>query len=473
MATQSAMNATISAAPAPTATAEIRRLNHLARGMGIFWQVITYLFLGGALVAVFTQRPALVAQPRGWAVIVVALMFAGAYTLGYRWLAGARPECHWKALTQGVLPPHPLRAVGFWGGLMGLCALLYALAPQFAPLFWVVYGISFTMLPMPWAFLLIVPSSVAVIAAMGWLPQRLDPQSLSDFLLVLTVFAVYSFVVYIPMALLRGRYAREATLRDLEASHHALEEAHGRLAASAARDRELAVLRERERIARDMHDTLGHSLALIAVRLDAAQRLRAVDAERADREITTTQAVARAALTDLRATLDDLRGATQAQPSLGEALARLAREAGARAGWSVVCDTRDDLGVVDERLRLELLRIGAEAITNVERHAHASAVRLTLRREDQTLVLRVEDNGVGLPALVPVVVPVVVPVGASGGAETTDGSGTPLPGETSGHYGLRGMRERAREIGATLRLSPATPDGSGLVVEARAPLCGL
>ncbi len=88
--------------------------------------------------------------------------------------------------------------------------------------------------------------------------------------------AVYCAVIYLPLALLRGRFQREWTFHQLEQSHRDLEEAHRQLEEAAVHERELAVLRERGRLARDMHDTLGHSLALMAVKLEAAQRLRAV-----------------------------------------------------------------------------------------------------------------------------------------------------------------------------------------------------
>ena len=113
------------------------------------------------------------------------------------------------------------------------------------------------------------------------------------------------------MALLRGRFQRERMFLELQQSHHELEEAHRQLEQAAEHERELAVLRERGRLARDMHDTLGHSLALMTVKLEAAQRLRAVNPDRADHEVAATQAIARDALAELRTAIADLRDARQ------------------------------------------------------------------------------------------------------------------------------------------------------------------
>src|SRR5579863_345543 len=99
----------------------------------------------------------------------------------------------------------------------------------------------------------------------------------------------------------------------------------------------------------------------MAVKLDAAQRLRPVDAARADREVTATQAIARSSLAELRATIADLRAPTSARAPLGETLARQARELGLRAGWQVTYDVAADLGELDDAVYESLLRIGGEA----------------------------------------------------------------------------------------------------------------
>src|SRR6185437_10909106 len=172
------------------------------------------------------------------------------------------------------------------------------------------------------------------LAYYGELPTSLAPEELLKFAGFAMGLAVYCVVIYLPMALLRNLFQRERMFLRLEQSHHDLEEAHQRLAEAAEHERELAVLRERGRLARDMHDTLGHSLALMAVKLEAAQRLRAVDPARADHEVAATQAIARSALAELRDAIGDLRASSDTdaiREPLGAALTHAAEAGAARA----------------------------------------------------------------------------------------------------------------------------------------------
>jgi signal transduction histidine kinase len=251
----------------------------------------------------------------------------------------------------------------------------------------------------------------------------------------------------------------------LERSHHELEGAHQRLAQAAAHERELAVLRERGRLARDMHDTLGHSLALMAVKLEAAQRLRAVDPARADHEVAATQAIARSALAELRDAIADLRPSSDSdalREPLGAALTRAAEASAARASWSLTCEIAPDVEPVSDQTYEALLRTGVEALTNSERHAQAQSVQLSLTRQDDMVCLRIEDDGVGILTTNP---PRRLRIAAQG-----QGSGD--PGEMivspRGHFGVTGMRERTTGAGGVFTVG-AGADGHGTCVEVRLP----
>ena len=106
-----------------------------------------------------------------------------------------------------------------------------------------------------------------------------------------------------------------------------------------AKEKEVAVLRERNRMAREMHDVLGHALVLVAVKIEAAQRLQAVDPVRATAELDATKELVRQSMTDLRVSLADLRSpALEAddQPltqALGDGRSGRRRRAGSR--WTV------------------------------------------------------------------------------------------------------------------------------------------
>lgn len=185
----------------------------------------------------------------------------------------------------------------------------------------------------------------------------------------------------------------------------------------------LAVERERERIARDMHDILGHSLTVIAVKAELAGKLFDVDADRSRAEIAEVQALARSALADVRGMVSATRAVTLAGELAG------ARQAFDSAG--VEADVPGTVDQVPEALRELFAWALREGTTNVIRHSAASRVRVTMTAD--TLV--VEDDGFG-PATTEVV-----------------------PGN-----GLRGLTERAREVGAHVEVSASPLGGYQLLV---------
>jgi two-component system, NarL family, sensor histidine kinase DesK len=181
---------------------------------------------------------------------------------------------------------------------------------------------------------------------------------------------------------------------------------------------ELAVSAERERMARDMHDILGHSLTVITVKAELAGRLIEVDPSRASAEIADLERLSREALADVRATIGGYREVT------------LARElANARSALTAAGITADLAGAVDEVPgdRRELFGWAVrEGVTNVVRHSGASRCAVLVGRDHVEVV----DDGRGVNAC-------------------PDGDGTDDP--TPGH-GLAGLRERAQAAGATMSI---------------------
>jgi signal transduction histidine kinase len=323
---------------------------------------------------------------------------------------------------------------------------------------------------MPRCLALVVPTSLLVMAYYHALPTSFAPSALLQFAGLALALACYSAIVYMPMALLRGRFQRERIFLELQQSHYALEEAHRQLEQAAEQERELAVLRERGRLARDMHDTLGHSLALMTVKLEAAQRLRAVDPARADHEVAATQSIARDALAELRTAITDLRARGNAHESLGCTLVGAAQEIAARTGWQLTCEIAPDVEPVGELIYEALLRTGIEALTNIERHAKARMVHLALMRQGDTILLRIEDDGTGILTTNP---PRRVEVSVPGGDELAHANPA---GEARrdtiisppGHFGITGMRERTTGVGGAFTIG-AGADGHGTRVEVRLP----
>lgn len=196
----------------------------------------------------------------------------------------------------------------------------------------------------------------------------------------------------------------------------------------AARDEVavLAVEQERERIARDMHDILGHSLTVISVKAELAARLMDVDADRARAEVLEVQGLARSALADVRGMVAGTRAVTLAGELAG------ARQAFDAAG--IEADVPGAFDAVPDHLRELFAWAVREGTTNVLRHAAATRVSVTL--SDDTLTI--DDDG------------------ADGAADAARGSG----------HGLAGLSERARRAGARVETGPGPLGGYRLRVTA-------
>lgn len=177
----------------------------------------------------------------------------------------------------------------------------------------------------------------------------------------------------------------------------------------------LVITAERERVARDVHDVLGHSLTVVSVKAGLAERLIDVDPERARAEMADIGRIARESLAEVRATVGGLRAA---------ALATEVTEAGAAlASAGIELDLQGDPSDVDPAHRTVLGWVLREAVTNVVRHSGAASCRIEL--DPHSLVI--EDDGVGMR--------------------------DHLLGN-----GLRGLRERVNDAGARLDIGPGRAD---------------
>ncbi|GAB3161505.1 sensor histidine kinase [Micromonospora sonneratiae] len=195
-----------------------------------------------------------------------------------------------------------------------------------------------------------------------------------------------------------------------------------------------AVAEERLRIARDIHDVVGHNLSLIAMKAAVANHLVDSHPGEGRAALRTIERLSRGALDDVRVVLGALRDPADTVPSFTE-LDRLVADVRA-AGVTVDVD-RDDLTRVPAAVQASAYRIVQEALTNVLRHAGPTHCRLTIVLEPGALSVAVIDNGT---------------------TRRTDGP--------SGH-GLRGMRERVAMHGGALRAGFET--GGGFAVRARLP----
>jgi two-component system, NarL family, sensor histidine kinase YdfH len=253
---------------------------------------------------------------------------------------------------------------------------------------------------------------------------------------VLPILPTTVFVLIFVWLLQRQNQAREAAqnaLRDLDVAHR-------QLTKYAAQVEDLTLANERQRMARELHDTLAQGLAGLVLQLEAIDshlsRGNTVKAQ-----AITQQAMDRArwTLADARRAIDDLRSGDVPEVDLETAVLAEADRFTAASG--IPCELSIVLPPsLPDEVRDNALRVISEALTNIARHAQAQHAVVSLSSRDHSLDIEVRDDGVGFdPAQ----------IGA-------------------GHYGLIGLRERARLIGGTLNIGSAP--GQGTTLKVRLPL---
>ncbi len=229
---------------------------------------------------------------------------------------------------------------------------------------------------------------------------------------------------------------RRGALAELEAAQRENEGLHARLLAQA---REAGILDERQRMAQEIHDTLAQGLTGIITQLEAS-RQAGEPADR-DRHVGVAAQLARETLAEARRSVDALRPGVLEVTRLAGALAEVAGGWAARTGVAAEVATTGTAHPLDPDVEVALLRIAQEALANVERHAAASRVAVTLSFMDDEVSIDVVDDGVGFVA--------------------------DDPGARHG-FGLVGMRERAGHVGG--RLSVESTPGEGTAVSATVPV---
>lgn len=245
-----------------------------------------------------------------------------------------------------------------------------------------------------------------------------------------------------------GHLQREkAALATLNAELDArVVERTARIEQLAEESRHAAVTRERLRLARDLHDTLAHSLMALLTQLRLVRKLKdRLPATEFDAELARAEAVAASGLAEARAAITQIRHGSVREIGLAAALRELLARFGERTGIEASLQARGRAGdLADERAET-LYRIVEEALRNVERHAQA-----------RTVVVTIDDDA---------------PAGGAAPAEPRarvavrdDGRGFDPAAPCPGHYGLLGMREQAALIGAELVLRSAPGQGTELAL---------
>ncbi len=281
----------------------------------------------------------------------------------------------------------------------------------------------------PWPRLLVyVGLTAAVVAPIG---LRFSPWS-EALVNGLTAMTAILFVA----AFADMRRKEQQTRERAEQLAAELEEANAQLAAYATQAEELAVTQERNRLAREIHDNLGHYLTIVNVQIEAARVVMESDPARALDAMDKAQELTQKGLARVRESVAALRESPVSNRPLDEAIASLVQEAqssGIVAEFTVIGEPV----ALEHKVALALYRAAQEGLTNVCKHARASRVDVLLAYQPAEVRLEVRDNGVGAA-------------------------------QTNGGFGLLGIRERMQLLGGKLELD--TGVGKGFRLTASVPL---
>jgi signal transduction histidine kinase len=355
--------------------------------------LVAIVLVTGAVVTSFTGGAGPMTPARSCALVAGALAYTLAVTLGAYWLERS---------------PTPRRTAMHFASLLLLGAIPCVASRGYASIVLLVVA-SQAELYLPrrfavvvWALTLALPLALALIHA-GGVP------------IFLRYVAAMGFVVVFSRIAKRERQAR-AEVESL-----------------SRRLQELAAAKERNRIARDIHDGLGHCLTAVHVHLQAAEAFLARDLERAGAAVSRAKALTHDGLAEVRASVSLLRAAG-APGGLLVAIERLcheARDAGVAAEVKIAGQHR----TLAPDAELTLYRAVQEALTNVRKHARATKATVELRFEAERVLVSITDDGIG---------------GAAGEG-----------------FGLSGLRERVQGVGGRAWFD--TSPGRGFAVHAEVP----
>jgi signal transduction histidine kinase len=218
-------------------------------------------------------------------------------------------------------------------------------------------------------------------------------------------------------------------------ARNALAEANQLLRDHASQVEELATTKERNRLAREIHDSVGHYLTVVNVQIGAARTVLDQNRSRALEHLSKAQSLTQEGLAEVRHSVAALRASPTESRPLPEALTALVdqwRAAGLNANFRISGNVR----TLTPQTNLTLYRAGQEALTNVAKHANATTVNVRLNYSDDRIRLTVKDNGVG-------------------------------PSESEGGFGLLGIRERVQLLNGSVRVT--TDAGKGFILEVEVP----
>jgi signal transduction histidine kinase len=395
--------------------------------------VMVVAALGGAIAADFPRLPA-------WQ--VGGLVWAGLAYIVWS-IHGTHDAVRLLLWEGGESPPEQLLqssrrgAVGYFTVHLGLAALLYYLGDQgrATPLVWLVL-----LPPVAHSAILLRWPGIACVSAMSMGILLFNVVRWHGWVRVPTAAVEFSFALLFTLVFTLLAVGSEKARSQVQRLAAELTDANRKLREYAVQAEELAVTRERNRLAREIHDCLGHYLTVINVQIEAARVMANHDSARAQDALDKAQKLTQEGLQEIRRSVATLRSSPLDNKTLPDALRQVAEESRA-AGLAVAVRVLGEARDLSPPAKLTLYRAGQEGLTNVRKYAQVTEACLELDYSKSGSVrLSVSDKGLG----------------AAEAAITAPG-----------RFGLLGLRERVQLLGG--RVHVQTSPGAGFILAVEVP----
>jgi signal transduction histidine kinase len=343
----------------------------------------------------------------------------------------------------------PWRKGIFFIGLVAFIAVLTVRSPWFAFFTWVGFLYAFRFLTGVWRWIACVPVALAFAVAQGGGFHRPTASTVAIWgLLTCVDLVLVGVFVLVGEKTAEQNEARKGMIAELAEANQRLEETMaentGLQAQLLTQAREAGAGDERQRMAREIHDTLAQGLTGIITQLEAA-RQTASEPER-ERRIDNAKHLARDSLAEARRSVQALRPQALEDSKLPDALAAEVARWSATTGVAAEVKTTGDVRALHPEVEVTLLRVAQEALANVGKHAAAAHAWVTLSYMEDVVTLDVRDDGSGFD---------------QPGKSSADGRGV------GGGFGLIAMRQRVGRLAGQLEIE--SEPGAGTAVSASLP----
>jgi signal transduction histidine kinase len=271
--------------------------------------------------------------------------------------------------------------------------------------------------------------------ALMFIPLLLYTKGLSEGVPLVLINTVAVFLIGSWLALLRNA---ETSKQETQALLTEIQDAHRQLQLYTAQAEELAVLEDRNRLARNLHDSVSQTIFSMRLTAEAARLLLEQDQAQTKEQLVRLQELSESALAAMRALIHELRPTAIAEQGLIPALRRLLTLLERQHGLSTTFNVSGEPNLSDDQAE-QIYRIVQEGLNNVVKHARTDRATVTARFEKDRLMLQIEDRGRGFsPERI---------------------------AENSESIGLASMRERAESLGGTLKIVSNPGQGTRIIVE--------